>query len=411
MSRISKLPTAKLRFTATALTLLTCWAGASYAADHGGATAIASADDAVAHDRAAIGFASADLAGDASAKAVPPFKHPGLLVTQARLNTIRAAVQSSANSAIKTGYNRLLQDNRGSHTYAHSALATVEVVRAAGGPQESRWKNDSMAAYLNALRWTVSGDTRNRDKAIQILDAWSSKFTGFTLAPGTDAPQAWLEAAWGLPVWASAAEIIRHHNGGEAGWTPAQQDRFNGYLNKLYAQANQASSRTNNWGVSGALAMMAAGVYQDDANRYNAGFNRMKQMVPLIVYSSGEVQELQARDCHHPQYSLAGIAQAAEIATIQGDTGLWTLTIGGESQPRFARGLEYMAKSILYGEGVRDCRSNGLYSGYSDIAVNGYRNRGVAIPNFQNATKRGRPDASAAEFLGYSTATHGRDDY
>lgn len=268
-----------------------------------------------------------------------------------------------------------------------------------------------MAAYLNALRWTVSGDTRNRDKAIAILDAWSSRFTGFTLAPGTDAPQAWLEAAWGLPVWASAAEIVRHHNGGEAGWTPAQQARFNGYLDKLYAQASQASGRTNNWGVSAALAMMAAGVYQDDANRYNAGLGRMKQMIPLIVYASGEVQELQARDCHHPQYSLAGIAQAAEIATIQGDTGLWLLTVGGESQPRFARGLEYMARSILYGEGVRNCRSNGLYAGYSDIAVNGYRNRGVAIPDFQNATKRGRPDASAAEFLGYSTATHGRDDY
>ncbi|MGO4261519.1 alginate lyase family protein [Lysobacter sp. TAB13] len=388
-----------LRRNAMTLALLAAWTGAGYAAS----PADTAAADNIDADIAAI--AAAD------AKAVPPFKHPGILVTQTRLNTIRAAVQSSATSAMKTGYNRLLQDTRGSHTYAYSALATVEVVRAAGGPQEGRWKNDAVAAYLNALRWAVTGDTRNRDKAIQILDAWSSKFTGFTLAPGTDAPQAWLEAAWGLPVWVSAAEIIRHHNGGEAGWTPAQQTRFNGYLNKLYAQANQASSRTNNWGVSGALAMMAAGVYQDDANRYNAGFNRMKQMIPLIVYSSGEVQELQARDCHHPQYSLAGIAQAGEMASIQGDTSLWTHTIGGETQPRFARGLEYMAKSILYGEGVRDCRSNGLYAGYSDIAVNGYRNRGITLSNFQNATKRGRPDGIAAEFLGYSTATHGRDDY
>ncbi|MGO1070417.1 alginate lyase family protein [Lysobacter sp. CA199] len=388
----------KIRFSAMALALTICWTGAACAADHG-----------------AVYPADADqwelAAGEVSAKAVPPFKHPGILVTQTRLNNIRAAVQSSASSAMKTGYNRLLQDSRGLHTYAHSALATVQVVRAASGPQEARWKNDGFAAYLNALRWAVTGDTRNRDKAIQILDAWSSTFTAFTLASGTDAPQAWLEAAWGLPVWASAAEIIRHHNAGQAGWTTAQQSRFNGYLNRLYGYANQASSRTNNWGVSAALAMMAAGVYQDDANRYNAGLNRMKQMIPLIVYSSGEVQELSARDCHHPQYSLAGIAQGAEIAGIQGDTSVWTHTIGGESQPRFARGLEYMAKSILYGEGARDCRSYGLYDGYSDIAVNGYMNRGVAIPNFQNATKRGRPDEIAAEFLGYSTATHGRDDY
>lgn len=379
------------RFHVLALALLAGAAGSVQAADYSGA--------------------APDVVAAAAPTAVPPFKHPGLLMTQNRLASIRTAVQSGNASAMKTGFNRLLQDNRGSHTYAHQALATVEVVRAAGGPQEGRWKNDGFAAYLNALRWAVTGDTRNRDKAIQILDAWSGKFTGFTLAPGTDAPQAWLEAAWGLPVWASAAEILRHHDGGAAGWPQASQDRFNGYINKLYGYANQASSRTNNWGVSGALAMMAAGVYQDDANSYNAGLNRIKQLLPGIVYSSGEVQELAARDCHHPQYSLAAIAQAAEMATIQGDTSIWLLKVGNEAQPRFSRGLEYMAKSILYGEGVRDCRSNGLYPGYSEIATNGYMNRGTPIPNFQNATKRGRPDGNAAEFIGWSAATHGRDDF
>ena len=390
MSRI-----AQFRFRTMSLALLVAAAGSSYAAEP--------SDTASA--------ASYDAAATVAPSAVPPFKHPGLLMTQNRLASIRAAVQSSNSSAMKTGYNRVLQDNRGSHTYAHQALATVEVVRAAGGPQEGRWKNDGFAAYLNALRWAVSGDTRNRDKAIQIIDAWSAKFTGFTLAPGTDAPQAWLEAAWGLPVWASAAEILREHDGGAAGWPQASQDRFNSYLNSLYGYANQASARTNNWGVSGALATMATGVYQDDANRYNAGLNRMKQLIPLIVYSSGEVQELAARDCHHPQYSLAGIAQAAEMATIQGDTSVWLFKVGNEAQPRFSRGLEYMAKSILYGEGVRDCRSNGLYPGYSEIAVNGYMNRGTPIANFQNATKRGQPDGNAAEFIGWSAATHGRDDF
>ncbi|ROU09442.1 alginate lyase family protein [Lysobacter enzymogenes] len=390
MSRI-----AQFRFRTMSLALLVAAAGSGYAAEP--------------FDTASA--ASHDAAAAVAPTAVPPFKHPGLLMTQNRLASIRAAVQSGNASAMKTGFNRLLQDNRGSHTYAHQALATVEVVRAAGGPQEGRWKNDGFAAYLNALRWAVTGDTRNRDKAVQILDAWSAKFTGFTLAPGTDAPQAWLEAAWGLPVWASAAEILRHHDGGAAGWPQASQDRFNSYLNKLYGYANQASARTNNWGVSGALAMMAAGVYQDDANRYNAGLNRIKQLIPGIVYSSGEVQELAARDCHHPQYSLAGIAQAAEMATIQGDTSVWLLKVGNESQPRFSRGLEYMAKSILYGEGVRDCRSFGLYPGYSEIAVNGYMNRGTPIANFQNATKRGRPDGNAAEFIGWSAATHGRDDF
>lgn len=391
MSRI-----ASFRLHALAAAALAVFAGTGHAADRAGEASAA---------------AAAAPADAVAPTAVPPFKHPGLLMTQNRLASIRAAVQSGNASAMKTGFNRLLQDNRGSHTYAHQALATVEVVRAAGGPQEGRWKNDGFAAYINALRWAVTGDARNRDKAVQILDAWSARFAGFTLAPGTDAPQAWLEAAWGLPVWASAAEILRHHDGGAAGWPQASQDRFDGYIDRLYGYAHQASARTNNWGVSGALAMMAAGVYQDDASRYNAGLARIKQLVPTIVYASGEVQELAARDCHHPQYSLAGIAQAAEMATIQGDTGVWLLKVGNEAQPRFSRGLEYMAKSILYGEGVRDCRSYGLYPGYSEIAVNGYMNRGTPIPDFQNATRRGRPDGNAAEFIGWSAATHGRDDF
>jgi hypothetical protein len=46
-----------------------------------------------------------------------------------------------------------------------------------------------------------------------------------------------------------------------------------------------------------------------------------------------------------------------------------------------------------------------------DIAVNGYMNRGVAIPNFQALAKARRPDGSSMQFLGFTTATHGRDDY
>ena len=37
--------------------------------------------------------------------------------------------------------------------------------------------------------------------------------------------------------------------------------------------------------------------------------------------------------------------------------------------------------------------------------------RGVAIPNFQALAKARRPDAGSMQFLGFTTATHGRDDY
>jgi hypothetical protein len=271
---------------------------------------------------------------------------------------------------------------------------------------------DAQGAYLNALRWVKTGDARHRDKAIAILNDWARTFRTFSVASGTNAAQVQLEAAWMLPVWVSAAEIIRHYNNGEAGWAQADITTFNGFIDRQYTEAAKARTRVNNWAVSAGLAMMAAGAYQDNPTRYAAGLQRVTEMIPLSVFSSGEVNELKDRDCTHPQYNLEGLAQAAEIAVIQaGDTSVWLWKASGETTPRLAKGLEYMAKSLQSGSGVRNCKGQHLEAGYMDIAVNGYMNRGVPIPAFQALAKARRPDGASMQFLGFTTATHGRDDY
>jgi Alginate lyase len=348
----------------------------------------------------------------ALAAAPARFKHPGIFMTQTRLDTFKAAANSPNASAMKTGYAVILADARSAYTYSHLALSTVQVVGGASGWQEARFKNDAMAAYLNTLRWVKTGDARHRDKAMQILDDWANTFRSFNVASGTNSAQTQLEAAWMMPVWISAAEILRHHGGGLAQWSPAEVARFDGFVDRLYNEASQARTRVNNWAVSAALAMMAAGVYQDDPGRYAQGLTRLIEMIPLSVYANGEVNELQSRDCWHPQYNLIGLAQGAEMATIQGDTSVWLhKPWSSDATPRLALGLEYMARSLLYGSGVRDCRGSHLEAGYIDIAANGYMNRGLPIPNFQALAKAHRPDVGSYVFLGWTTATHGRDDY
>ena len=347
-------------------------------------------------------------------EAVTPssFHHPGIFLTQARLDAFKAATNATNDSVIKIGYQAVLDDSRSEYTYAHQALSNVQVVGSAIGPQEARYKNDAQAAYLNALRWVKTGDTRHRDKAIAILNDWARTFRTYSVASGTNSAQVWLEAAWMLPVWVSAAEIIRHYNNGEAGWSQADIATFSGFVDRQYAQAEQAKVRVNNWAVSAGLAMMAAGAYQDNASRYSAGLQRIVEMIPLSVFSSGEVNELKDRDCTHPQYNLEGLSQAAEMEVIQaGDTSVWMWKGSGETTPRLAKGLEYMAKSLTSGSGVRNCKGEHLEAGYMDIAVNSYMNRGVAIPTFQALAKARRPDAGSMQFLGFTTATHGRDDY
>jgi hypothetical protein len=370
------------------------------------------ANDSAANPTAAADASSAQARMTIQAVTPTSFRHPGIFLTQARLDAFKAATNATTDSVIKIGYQAVLDDPRSESTYAHQALSNVQVVGSAIGPQEARYKNDAQAAYLNALRWVKTGDTAHRDKAIAILNDWARTFRTYSVASGTDSAQVWLEAAWMLPVWVSAAEIIRHHNNGEAGWSQADIATFSGFVDRQYAQAQQAKVRVNNWAVSAGLAMMAAGAYQDNASRYSAGLQRIMEMIPLSVFSSGEVNELAARDCTHPQYNLEGLAQAAEIEVIQtGDTSVWMYKGSGETTPRLAKGLEYMAKSLLNGSGVRNCKGQHLEAGYMDIAVNGYMNRGVAIPNFQALAKARRPDAGSMQFLGFTTATHGRDDY
>jgi hypothetical protein len=371
----------------------------------------AGADDTNATPSAVTGDAAS---ARATIQAVTPtsFRHPGIFMTQARLDAFKAATNATNDSVIKLGYGAVTADSRSEYTYVHQALANVQVVGSAIGDQEARYKNDAQAAYLNALRWVKTGDVRHRDKSIAILNDWAKKFRTYSVASGTNSAQVWLEAAWMLPVWVSAAEIIRHHNNGEAGWAPADIATFNGFVDRQYAQAEQARSRVNNWAVSAGLAMMAAGAYEDNQAKYSAGLQRIIEMIPLSVFSSGEVNELKDRDCTHPQYNLEGLAQAAEMEVIQtGDTSVWMWKASGEATPRLAKGLEYMAKSLANGSGVRNCKGQHLEAGYMDIAVNGYMNRGIAIPNFQSLAKARRPDAGSMQFLGFTTATHGRDDY
>ena len=108
----------------------------------------------------AIGSTSTPAATDASAaqrmtiQAATPaaFRHPGIFLTQARLDAFKAATNATDPSVIKIGYQAVLDDARSEYTYAHQALSNVQVVGSAIGPQEARYKNDAQAGYLNALR-------------------------------------------------------------------------------------------------------------------------------------------------------------------------------------------------------------------------------------------------------------------
>jgi hypothetical protein len=343
------------------------------------------------------------------------FAHPGLLATQKQLDGFKSAVNADQPNAIKEAYKLVQDDPRSSSAYRPTPMAVVEVASNAMTPGETAMKDDSMAAYLNALQWVKSGDAKHRDKAIEILNAWATTFQSINAVKtdkGGSLRQAALEASWTLPVWLNAAEIVRHYKQGGGRWQPKDIAAFDRFTSKLYEESRKAQGRKSNWGAAAAMAAMALGVYQNDQSRYAEGLQQTKALLQELVSPDGEVFELRTRDCSHPQFTLTAFVQAAAIASNQGDSSVW-LTAKQGGSPALARGLEYMATALTQGSSARDCRVKGgrpgaVLNGYADIAVYEYGRLGFSVPRFSETVRARGLDSASSQFVGWSGVIYGR---
>src|SRR5688572_4347188 len=104
----------------------------------------------------------------ATALAAASFRHPGVLNTQEELDFIKAKVNGAEAHAMKQGYERLKTWKGAFLSYQPSPEATVEVLASAVGPSEQNFRDAAHAAYAHGLQWVVTGDSRHRDKALQV---------------------------------------------------------------------------------------------------------------------------------------------------------------------------------------------------------------------------------------------------
>jgi hypothetical protein len=337
------------------------------------------------------------------------FSHPGLLNNEQELLALKLALGSKPGSLCNSSYLALAQDFRASSEYLPHPTAIVIVSPGTRPESEKSFKDDAMASYLNALQWVATGDASHRDKALEIMDSWAKSFVAIQAVyerngrASLETTRA-LEAAWVLPIWANAAEIMRDHANGAARWRPDLVNIFGEFIERLYEQQRAIDkNNVSNRGISAALSMMTIGVFQNDSARYLEGLRRMHYLMSRVIRPDGEVVELRSRDCHHPQYSLTGLVQAAEVENNQGGESLWDEG-RDQGKPVLARGLEYMAKALLDGSEARDCRGKKLLPGYADFAVSYTRHSGVLIPKFKMLARRSDPDGFSYQFVGWATA-------
>ncbi|WP_331996708.1 alginate lyase family protein, partial [Chitinophaga sp.] len=146
------------------------------------------------------------------------FIHPGGLHTQTDLNRMKTQVAAGAHPWIDS-WNALIAHPKAQNTYTAAARANMGVSR-------QRASADAVAAYLNALRWYISGDTSYAACSRKILNAWA--YAVDQVPSGQDIP-----GLMGIAVYefAVAAEILRLY----PNWSQADFKQFkNMMINYLY---------------------------------------------------------------------------------------------------------------------------------------------------------------------------------
>jgi Carbohydrate binding module (family 6). len=212
------------------------------------------------------------------------FVHPGISHKLSDLERMKCMVQAGVEPW-KTTYARLQENKYASYSYQVKGDNTMTVLNTSTGDY-NKFKFDGLAAYYNALMWSVTGDKRHAEKAVQIFKAWSNirqVKTGGT---------ACLDA--GRVIWKimEAAEIIKSTY---PGWKREDIDKFKamivypGYSStQVPAQAktgdvsfywhmyNGDAGRHGNQGLFGYRGVMAMGIFLDNEVMYDRALRALK---------------------------------------------------------------------------------------------------------------------------------------
>jgi hypothetical protein len=354
------------------------------------------------------------------------FTHPGVGVSRAQLDFVRAKVQAGAQPWTNA-FNQAKNSKYGSLTRAPKPRAVVECGSYSNpnyGCTDER--EDAIAAYTDALLWYITRDDRYAQKAIELMDAWSATIRDHT---NTNAP---LQTAWSASSWPKAAEIIKH---GYGNWPNA--GRFGTMLRNVYLpEIINGSNSNGNWELSMTEAIQGIGVFLEDKTVYDKAISLYRVRVPAFVYLesdgplpktkpsqnlntrekiiaywqgqdtfvNGLTQET-CRDFTHTGYGISSISHVLETSRIQG------IDLYPEFGERLRHALGFQSRWERNLEAVPSWLCKGtVHRGLGPITEVGYNamhtRLGFAMANTQALTESRRPAGSNNLFVAWETLTH-----
>jgi len=351
------------------------------------------------------------------------FQHPGVLHSMRDLGRMRedvavctGAVKQDATAMagrVYDGYKLFAADPASQADY--KMQGPMEMVGRNPTVGATAYDNDANAAYQNAVMWAITGDSSHAQKAIGIINAWSSTLKEVT---GRDAA---LMAGLGPFKMVNAAEIIRYTH---AGWKEEDITRTeNHFKDIIYPVIKDFAPFANgNWDAAAIKTAMAIGVFCDDravferALRYYTDGWGNGAIRHYVVNEEGQLQE-SGRDQPHSQLGIGMLAEACAIAWNQG------LDLYGYDDNRLLKGFEYTAKFNLgnddvpfvkwldrtgkyYHERISQQGRGQLRAVYEQVYNHYVVVRGLKAPFVQQAAEKLRPEGPGrpgADHPGYGT--------
>lgn len=254
------------------------------------------------------------------------FIHPGMLHTQADLIRMQLEVNAGAQPWTSC-YNLLTASSYASLTYT-MAGPNDTITRTSTGGNYVHVMRDAAAAYQDALRWSISGNTAYADKAVSILNAWAST----CVAISGDSNMDLASGLYGYQL-ANAAEILRSYSG----WSAANFTTFKNFmLNVFYPVANNFLVNHNgtcdthywaNWDLSNMATILSIGILCDDQAKFNQAITYFKSGIGngnidravFFVHPGNLGQNQEAgRDQGHATLDISLVGAFCQMAFNQG---------------------------------------------------------------------------------------------
>ncbi|KAK0201814.1 GPI anchored protein [Desarmillaria ectypa] len=204
------------------------------------------------------------------------FVHPGLLHTEEDFARIKDKVNAQAEPWY-TAWNALTANSHAQATYTMRGPVSV-VVRGAnsadGAENYSLLYNDIAAAYQLAVRWRISDNTSYADKAVAILDAWSSTLTRI----GGSSDKFLASGIYGYE-FANAAELMRDYSG----WSADNFTRFQNMMSDVFYSMNFDFLKNHNraawyhyranWDICNMASAISIGILTDNQTMFDYAVN------------------------------------------------------------------------------------------------------------------------------------------